>query len=158
MRKLRVVLALVLVGGLLAVLPAGTGLAQVVLCFGQPANGTVGTGGNDVLIGGPNADIIDGRGGHDSLCGQGGGDTIRGRSGNDKINGGDGNDTLSGSGGDDEIIGGAGSDQISGGGGHDLIRVNDGEVDTVNCGLGRDTVEADRIDNIAANCENVTFP
>ncbi len=161
MRKLRTGLVLALGIALLGIAPmvlsTRTALAQTATCFGQPANGNVGTGGNDVLIGNDNPNLIDGKGGNDTLCGLGGGDTIGGRSGNDRIDGGAGDDVLRGQDGRDLIIGGTGSDKINSGAGDDVIRAADGEVDTIDCGLGTDTVEADRIDRIARNCENVSF-
>ena len=37
-----------------------------------------------------------------------------------------------------------------------LIDARDGEVDNVTCGFGADTVQADAIDVVAKDCENVT--
>ena len=48
--------------------------------------------------------------------------------------------------------GGRGRDTISGGSGNDVINARDGEVDTVSCGPGRDTVRADRRDRVRG-CE-----
>jgi hypothetical protein len=38
----------------------------------------------------------------------------------------------------------------------DRIRADDGVVDTVRCGAGRDIVTADRVDRVAADCETVS--
>ena len=40
--------------------------------------------------------------------------------------------------------------------GNDTIDARDGEVDNVTCGFGTDTVQADPIDVVANDCENVT--
>ncbi len=54
------------------------------------------------------------------------------------------------------IIGGAGADTLSGGAGDDTFDARDGWPDRVTCGGGVDTVTADTLDQIAADCENVT--
>jgi hypothetical protein len=105
--------------------------------------------------------------------------TLRGNGGNDVLKSGDGADTIDGGAGDDEIdagfsddtiVGGPGRDRISAdtaGGdcgpmwckypyGNDNVDVRDGEVDSVSCGFGTDTVLADTIDVVAKDCENVT--
>jgi RTX calcium-binding nonapeptide repeat (4 copies)/Thrombospondin type 3 repeat len=74
----------------------------------------------------------------------------------DELSGGEGNDTLDGGGGDDVIAGDQGSDAIGGGAGADRIAARDGEADDVNCGEGADTVEADTLDRVAADCESVS--
>jgi Ca2+-binding RTX toxin-like protein len=105
----------------------------------------------------------DGRGGDDViLAGDAHGDTLNGGAGNDQLTAGFGNDT---------IVGGPGQDIIQadrpgrcnelhcdlpgGALGDDTIDVRDGEVDTVNCGIGNDKVTADANDSIAADCEQV---
>ena len=61
--------------------------------------------------------------------------------------------------GNDTIIAGPGRDTVRGDNsrigafGNDLIDVRDGEVDQVDCGVGRDTVIADRRDIVSTNCE-----
>jgi hypothetical protein len=89
------------------------------------------------VLGGPGADRITSGGSADEL---GGGE------GNDALDGGDGDDVLSGDQGVDALVGGPGSDRIA---------ARDGEVDSVNCGNGADTVDADTVDQVAADCENV---
>lgn len=44
------------------------------------------------------------------------------------------------------ITGGPGRDSISTGGGNDTVNSRDGEIDSVNCGLGADTLVGDKID------------
>lgn len=113
--------------------------------------------------------------------GQYGGNVIRGLAGDDKIqtgsqkdeiDGGTGADSITAGFGDDTVTGGAGPDVIlSDGGtvycgyytcespyGNDRVLVRDGEVDSVDCGVGQDYVQADADDVVAANCETVERP
>jgi hypothetical protein len=104
------------------------------------------------------------------LAGNGGNDELIGADGTDKIDGGAGDDRLDGGFGDDTLIGGPGKDIISGdraGGdcgpiwckypyGNDAIDARDGEMDSVTCGAGADTVLADAGDVVAPDCETVT--
>jgi hemolysin type calcium-binding protein len=132
---------------------------------GGPGNDTInGAGRNDVLNGGDGNDTIGGQNGDDAIEGGAGADKIYGDNGDDAIDGGSGDDTIDGANGSDTIDGGAGQDVISGDGnientGNDRISAADGERDTVQCGFGSDTVEADKIDAIEGNgeCEQVTF-
>jgi Ca2+-binding RTX toxin-like protein len=107
----------------------------------------------------------------DSIAGLGGADSLAGGLGNDTLLGGDGNDTLDGEGDDDRLdggadadllrggtrfdtlLGGTGNDTLAGGGGLDSLHGGDdddsilidgavlGEVDLVDGGLGRDTLD-----------------
>jgi hypothetical protein len=45
---------------------------------------------------------------------------------------------------------------VRAGRGADVIDLRDGQVDTVDCGRGRDRVLADPADDLAGNCEQVT--
>jgi Ca2+-binding RTX toxin-like protein len=104
------------------------------------------------------------------LIGAGGDDRLRGADGPDRLEGGPGNDSLDAGFGDDVIVGGPGRDTISGdlaGGdcgpfwckvpyGNDTIDALDGEVDSIACGAGQDTVKADAADVVAPDCETVT--
>jgi Ca2+-binding RTX toxin-like protein len=104
------------------------------------------------------------------LTGNGGDDDLNGADGAEKLDGGPGNDHLDGGFGDDTIIGGPGQDKISGdlaGGdcgplwckypyGNDTIYAQDGEVDSILCGFGTDTVYADAADVVDKDCESVT--
>jgi Ca2+-binding RTX toxin-like protein len=58
--------------------------------------------------------------------------------------------------GDGTISGGAGSDTLQGGTGDDAIDARDGYADRVACGPGMDSVKADQLDQVYADCENVT--
>ncbi len=105
--------------------------------------------------------------------------TMRGNGGNDILKTGDGADTIDGGAGDDELDGGFGDDTIVGGPGRDRISADtaggdcgplwckypfgndsvdarDGEVDSIVCGFGTDTVLADAADIVDKDCENVT--
>lgn len=63
-------------------------------------------------------------------------------------------EVLAGSG---SISGGEGSDVLEGGPEDDLILARDGSSDTVICGGGVDTVQADTLDVISPSCENVSI-
>ena len=91
------------------------------------------------------------------LYGGGGVDHVTGNSVANVVDGGAGNDVLAGSDGADQVTGGPGSDSIGGGPGNDVINAQDGEVDTVDCGPGVDTVAADAVD-VLTGCESVQVP
>jgi Ca2+-binding RTX toxin-like protein len=104
-----------------------------------------------------------------TISGLGGNDVLRGSTGADTIDGGAGDDDIDAGYGDDIITGGPGRDHISGdlrsGGcgpvwcdlpfGNDTIYAQDGEVDSISCGYGQDTVYADAVDVVAGDCEQV---
>ena len=103
---------------------------------------------------------LNGRGGDDKLSGFDLEDTIDGGAGNDQIQGGYGHDTITGGPGRDVINGDASGStchwiQCRSPYGNDKIDARDGEVDSVTCGVGEDTVEADPGDTVAADCETV---
>ena len=109
----------------------------------------VGTGADDVLTGGVDAEQFNGRGGadlilagrgDDVLRGGGGGDVLRGEGGEDVLRGHAGDDELFGQAGADQLKGNAGADFLAGGGGSDELRGSAG--DDVLRGGGRD----DRLD------------
>lgn len=115
--------------------------------------------GNDRVKGGDGDDLLSGDSanadfaGDDLLIGGKGSDEVVGDRGADVLRGGPGNDSL-------DFIGGdrfqAGKDRVFGGGGRDLIdEHNDGAVDVIDCGPGRDLVYADRSDRVRDNCEVV---
>lgn len=107
--------------------------------------------------------------GSSKVVGSDQGDQIRTDDLGDEIDGKAGNDVIEAGYGDDRIVGGPGQDSINadaGSGacnflvcrgpyGNDHVDVRDGEKDSVTCGVGTDTVIADPIDEIAADCENV---
>src|SRR3954447_8080022 len=104
------------------------------------------------------------------ISGGNGDDDLSGADGMEKIDGGTGNDRLVGGFNDDVITGGPGRDQIIGDlptgdcgplwckypFGNDTINAQDGEVDTISCGWGTDTVYADAADVVDGDCETVT--
>lgn len=104
-----------------------------------------------------------------TMSGGGGNDVLRTGDGPDRIDGGAGDDSIDGGFGDDVLTGGPGRDTISGdtvGGdcgplwctypyGNDTIEARDGEVDSITCGAGADTVRADVRDAVAPDCETV---
>jgi Ca2+-binding RTX toxin-like protein len=104
-----------------------------------------------------------------TIRGAGGDDDIDASDGTDDIDGGAGRDVLDGGFGDDHIVGGAGPDQIHGDTpegecgvvycklpfGNDTIEARDGEVDSIDCGVGQDRVVADASDVVAGDCETV---
>jgi hemolysin type calcium-binding protein len=148
--------------------------------YGGEGNDVLSGGaGNDFVVGGLGDDRITGEAGNDRMAGDAGNDTIDGGVGNDRAvggagrdslvlgagrdyaDGGTGNDRLSGGAGNDRLIGGTGADTLvagsganvlSGGAGNDYISARNGQRDVINCGLGRDTVRADRKD-VLRGCE-----
>lgn len=79
----------------------------------------VGTGGDDVLVGGPGPDVLCGLGGDDVLLAGPGNDVLRGGPGRDRLVGRRGRDLLEGGPGHDTLLGGPGRDRLAGGGGVD---------------------------------------
>src|SRR5829696_2054854 len=109
--------------------------------LGESGSETIDAGpGDDVVDGGTAGDLLFGRDGDDSIRGEAGRDTIFGSAVADIIDAGSGDDRISGGDGNDQIVAGPGADEVTGGRGADVIRVADGDADTVDCGTGRDTV------------------
>ena len=90
-----------------------------------------------------------------TLLGGPGADRLTGGPAADQVSGDDGDDTLAGGGGADVVIGGLGFDELSGDAGDDDLRARDGLQDVVRCGPGSDRVDADTLDEVAADCEAV---
>src|SRR3712207_3360783 len=102
---------------------------------------------------------LKGLGGNDRLIAKDTADTVEGGPGDDHVEGGYNHDT---------VVGGAGKDMIYGDKtgsqscwyscvvpfGNDTIDARDGEVDTIDCGVGEDTALVDAGD-VVANCETV---
>jgi len=137
-----------------------------------PATMFWGGNGDDRLISGPAADEIYGEAGQDVVDYSGRtapvtvdlitDQPVNGAAGEkDKIKGvedvlgGAGADKLNGSDGPNEILGGKGADTIVAKGGQDTIEARDSVKDTISCGAGSDTVEADHVDTVSADCETV---
>ena len=108
------------------------------------------------LLGGTGADKLTTRAGADAVAGDDGDDVIRTGAGNDQLNAGDGDDDVDGGPGDDVIESGLGVDAVAGDDGDDDLRVRDGLPDAVRCGAGQDRVDADTLDDLALDCENVS--
>jgi Ca2+-binding RTX toxin-like protein len=123
----------------------GEGLAgDDLMLGGSNADSLDGGAGNDTLQGGAGNDTLIGGTGDDTLTGDTGNDSIDGGLDNDSIAGGDGDDTLLGNDGDDTISGGLGADSIDGGSGADVI--NAGSGDTVASGDGDDVINVSAAD------------
>jgi RTX calcium-binding nonapeptide repeat (4 copies) len=118
--------------------------AELALALPVTLSGGFGT---DTLTSGDGADIVSGDDGNDTVSGGGG---------NDQAGGGDGNDRVAGGPGDDVLQAGLGLDRLEGEDGSDDLRSRDGLTDVVGCGTGFDRVDADTVDEIAADCESVT--
>ncbi len=85
---------------------------------------------------------------------------IRGTMGGDDLRGTTGPDLIGGRGGDDRVRSGRGADIVRTAGGDDYIfLLNDGLVDRIHCGAGRDVVAyswaVDPHDIIDPNCEGI---
>lgn len=109
--------------------------------------------------GGPGNDLIAmiETAGNDHLAGGEGDDSIQAGAGDDVVEGGPGNDHLYGEGGKDTISGGPGNDTIvsSEVGIESATKSNGAEADTVECGTGADSVYADALDTVAADCDEL---
>jgi Ca2+-binding RTX toxin-like protein len=140
--------------------------------------------GNDTLDGGAGADTMRGGDGIDTatyasrahpvtvtlddVAGDGeAGENDNVRSDIENVVGGARDDVLAGSatanvlvggGGSDRLTGAGGADALDGGAGDDVIDAADGAADTVTCGAGSDSVQADAQDAVAADCEHVDRP
>jgi Ca2+-binding RTX toxin-like protein len=92
-------------------------------------------------------DVLRGTARGELICGLSGDDTLYGHGGRDTLDGGYGSDTL---------IPGPGRDVVRAGYGDDEVFARDDERDEIDCGPGKDTVDADRVDVAARNCEHVS--
>ncbi|WP_349363819.1 MAG: DUF5801 repeats-in-toxin domain-containing protein [Roseitalea porphyridii] len=139
------------------IVDATGGSGDDVLIGGDEANTLIGNDGDDLLAGRNGADLLEGGAGNDTLSGGGGSDTIHGGDGNDVINGGTNGDTLFGDAGDDEISGGAGGDTIDGGAGDDIIEGGSGG-DNIEGGAGNlDRLFGDGGDDTITDVDGVRF-
>jgi hypothetical protein len=148
---------------------------------GPLADTLSGDAGDDQLKGGAGADVLNGGPGTDTFLAAGGtwtvslddvandgvspavsnvrsdvenitggsfGDTLTGSAAGNVLRGGGGGDTLDAKGGADQLFGETGDDQIN---------ARDGAADTIDCGDGNDTVQADALDTVIG-CETVNYP
>lgn len=107
--------------------------------------------GSSRLMGGPANDYLRSYDYADEIDGKGGDDTIEGGFGDDVITGGPGRDTINaeaGSGACNFLV-------CRGGSGNDTVNARDGEQDSIVCGGGTDSVIADPVDTVAADCETI---
>ncbi|MFA9271069.1 MAG: calcium-binding protein [Baekduiaceae bacterium] len=159
------------------------GGAAADVLFGGTENDATGSG-DDTLDGGGGADVLRGGDGVDAVSyatrgvpvavslddvandGQAGeGDNVRGDveaiiggAAGDTLTGSTGGNVIDGGGGGDTITGGDATDVIQGGEGDDGIQARDGAADAIACGTGTDSVVADTIDVVEADCEVVDRP
>lgn len=108
------------------------------------------------LDGGLGADLLETSTAADTLAGGQGNDELDSGGGDDNVSGGDGKDSIHAGEGNDTIDGGYGSDAIDAGAGNDHVEVADGFADSIQCGAGTDSVNADQFDQIGGDCESVT--
>jgi subtilisin-like proprotein convertase family protein len=120
-------------------------------CDQGPAR--IGTDHADWIFGTSGPDHLVLLGGDDNASALGGDDCVEGGTGDDHLDGGPGKDVIYGDDGADTITGGAGADTIYGGPGDDHTLADDGRADTIDCGTGRDRVDADREDRLVS-CES----
>jgi hypothetical protein len=121
------------------------GVDTVIYQRATPVSASIGDGAND---GAP--------GEHDDV--QADVENVTGGTGGDALTGDAGANRIDGGGGDDVITGGAGPDTLIGGDGNDTIHARDGEVDTIECGSGADTVDADPADLLSLDCDDTPPP
>jgi Ca2+-binding RTX toxin-like protein len=128
-------------------------LTATLSSTGPADPGTVGTAGDDTLLGNDENNNIDALGGDDTVAGGLGDDTLLGGDGDDVLRGDansrdpqddqpGGNDIIFGGGGSDRIGGKAGNDQLLGDAGDDFIWGDAGD-DNIMGGSGNDTLVGD---------------
>jgi len=90
------------------------------------------------IRGGQAGDVLDSQGAHSRLDGSGGSDLLFGGSG------------------PDTLIGGSGIDTLNSGDGNDAVDSRDGQLDTIDCGEGTDSLVRDGQERRFSRCERVT--
>jgi Ca2+-binding RTX toxin-like protein len=102
---------------------------------------------DDEILGGGGDDLLKGCQGLDKIFGEGGDDAINGNTGNDVLRGDAGSDKLHGNAGSDKLTGGTRRDVLFGDGANDTLVANDGVLDIVHGGPGRnDNARLDVVD------------
>ena len=116
--------------------------------------------GADVLLGNALANDFNGGPGRDLLRGGAGDDhligdeyVVRPEREEDVIRGGTGDDRIEAGAGADRVSGGPGHDSIVAAEGADRLRTEDGTLDAILCGPGRDRILHDGADFLADDCE-----
>ncbi|MEC9434091.1 MAG: calcium-binding protein [Pseudomonadota bacterium] len=101
-----------------------------------------GAAGDDVFVGGGQADVLVGARGADMLRGGGGADVLNGNRGADELYGNAKADVLNGGGGADLLVGGRGKDELTGGKGADTFQFTGkyGRDTVTDFGTGRDVL------------------
>jgi hypothetical protein len=94
----------------------------------------------------------------EEVVGGSGDDRIAGTGAANTFIGGAGNDTLEGEDGNDVLEGGTGNDKLDAGTGDDTLLSRDDGPDNVMCGAGADSIDADAVDALAADCERPAAP
>jgi hypothetical protein len=159
------------------------GAGDDVLDGGQADDTLDGGNGEDVLTGGAGADDIHGGDGIDKVIYAEAPVTVSlndvaddgvpgerddvhsdvedvdadpGAGGTAMLTGDDAGNVLTVGSGSGKLVGGAGADTLVGGPGDDQFIDTDGWPDRIECGPGDDSVTADQLDQVAADCEHVT--
>jgi Ca2+-binding RTX toxin-like protein len=146
MRRTVLLFAFVLSGILLV---TGVAFARVISCSVGAAE----------CEGTRRADTMHGTSLHDKMLGKGGDDVMYGGDGNDGVKGKVDDDKIFGGPADDLVKGGNGRDRIKGGEGDDIVRggshsvTNDGSVDVLRCGPGKDDVYYTPGVDVVSGCE-----
>ena len=113
-------------------------------CFGTKQADTIQAEGRNT---------VNGRAGDDTITSLGGASEIFGRAGNDTITDEGGRSDLKGGPGNDQIRALKGRNVVDGGSGIDVINAENGELDEIDCGPGRDLVSYDLDLDVLDNCE-----
>ena len=155
-RAFATVAVILAVGAAIAATPVSGGLPpSSERCFGERATmtafpgRTVGSPGNDVIVGTDGDERVNGRGGRDLICTGPGDDVLKGGGRADKLNG---------QGDEDIVIGGNGNDKHVGGPGSDTIRANTGSPSARDVAKGSDGDDNIEVLDGAANDRAVGGP
>jgi Ca2+-binding RTX toxin-like protein len=173
-------MALICFTAAVVTLASASPVSAAYIVGGPGPDALTGTTGIDTMYGHEGNDFVVGLDMKDKLIGGEGDDALWGdmwptlastpTPGDDALWGGDGNDGLNGGPGDDWLHGGPLRDWMFGNEGNDQFRSawDSGAIDTISCGAGFDTVNADTNDRFmrpwggltdpaSAGCEQVTY-
>jgi hypothetical protein len=112
------------------------------------------SGGNDKIVGGDGDDYVRAGPGNDTIEGGNGNDRLYSEAGDDTVDGGAGDDFVGGEEGNDTLRGGEGNDIVAGGHSSEVLASSstvDTGVDSLECGPGEDTAQANPWDTVT-NC------
>ena len=125
--------------------------------YGQEGSDTIhGGAGNDTIYGGTGDDHLYGDAGNDTIYGGAGNDDLHGGEGDDVLYGGTGNDQLFGDEGNDQLFGGDGNDILDGGAGNDYLDGGAG-ADQLHGGAGNDILKYDAADTTLDGGTGIDF-